>query len=359
MSMHKIDKTRGALNRIIVTPIQKFLNSRKGFAIQISAGVIIAVLLLAIAATTNYYGGIGEGMLLNKVRQKSLAAANLAIQDQNPNLAGLNQITSCQSDTTPDQDATCVDADNSGTAITCGVSYRINDGPVQYDGDGDIADLPVGAKVEYLYNSSSNYAVHGIVESVPCVASYPLPILMKDWATTVTMSFFQQDDQGSSLVSATATEKLEAADVVGIKTAIEGDNEDYYQDPIYFCDIDRTYHDDVTTTTYGLSDNTEFLSADVPEFHSSTLTSSAHDGTKGAWALGNDIHGTSARLITTILDTDDTNAAGDNTNMTCHLDDRDWFVDNKKGIFTYGANDENDVDVGQAMVNVTLYSGSS
>ena len=46
------------------------------------------------------------------------------------------------------------------------------------------------------------------------------------------------------------------------------------------------------------------------------------------------------------VDTDDDNDAT-GYNVSCYMDDQDWFIDEDGGKFGYGSSDESDADVGQ------------
>lgn len=261
----------------------------------------------------------------------------------------------CDSTTTPSLDFLCRDIENKGTSIICTAHYIVTNGDGLIQTDADATNVALNAKdnIEYYINSTGWYGVHGTY-TVPCEEEPRLTILMKDYATTPTQQLFAEDD-GLLMSEGTNTEAVAAADQPSLKYIYYANTEDYVQDALLFCQFDKTYYDDV------LYDDDAGDSSLIPRHFSVTAAGgdeAGHDGSAGAWSLG-DIKGTKQNIHTLTFDTDDTNDAT-NYNVSCKLDDQDWFINEDKGIFEYGSADENDADIAQTTawsMNVTFYSG--
>ena len=249
-------------------------------------------------------------------------------------------IVTCDSTTTPSMDFLCRDIDNVGTTVPCTAHYIVNgDGVIQTDDDATNIAFNARDQVEYFVNATGWYGVHGTM-TVPCQEEPRMTIKMKDYGTTPTMQFFCEDDgllmtaDGSS-----NTEEVAAADEPTLEFKYYGNTEDYVQDGTFWCEFDKTYFDDV------LLNGDKGSGSLIPTHFSFSAGETGMDGTAGGWSLG-DLHGTSATSASLTLDTDDTNDAT-GFNISCYIDDKDWYIDEDDGIFAYGASDENDADIGQ------------
>lgn len=269
----------------------------------------------------------------------------------------------CDTTTTPSVDFLCRDLENKGTSVTCTVHYITTNGDntaIQTDDDGLNLALDAKDHIEYYINSTGWYGIHGTYD-VPCKEEPKVTVPMKDWLKGAsTIQLFQEDD--GLLVSTTATERVEIGNAPTIKMVYYGGSKDYIQDALFFCEADLTYWDDV------LLDGQTGTSALAPNNFAPGAATGANPGgvyvndkTFGAWKLG-DI--TSAPITKYVkFDSDDTNDAGSTNlaNVTCYIEDQDWFIDENKGTFEYGASDENDASVALPMNagNVTLYIGDT
>ena len=247
----------------------------------------------------------------------------------------------CDSTTTPLVDFLCRDIDNTGTSVGCTVHYIANgDGLIQTDADAtDVAFNPKD-KVEYFVNATGWYGIHATM-TIPCEEEPRVSVLMKDYATTPTMQLFCEDD--GLVMTTTVTEEVAAADEPTLEFKYYGNTEDYVQDAKFWCQFDKTYFDDIL-----LNGDTGSGSLIPTHFSFSAASAGADagmDGAAGGWSLG-DIHGTSAIVGSLTVDTDNDNDAT-GYNVSCYMDDQDWFIDEDGGKFGYGSSDESDADVGQ------------
>lgn len=259
----------------------------------------------------------------------------------------------CISTTTPNLDVLCRDIENTGTAVTCTMHYIVNgDGVIQTDADATNIALDSKDNIEYYVNATGWYGVHGTY-NVPCKEEPRLTILMKDYGVSPTNQFFAEDD-GLLMSSSANSEAVAAGDTPVLEYRYYANVEDYVQDANFFCQFDKTYYDTVLF-------NGEKGSGRLVPVHFSTglgLGETGQDSTSGGWSLG-DLKGTTAQVAFVTFDTDDTNDAT-GFNVSCYLEDQDWYINEDAGIFEYGMSDENDADVAQTTAwtkNITMYTG--
>ena len=257
----------------------------------------------------------------------------------------------CDPTVTPSLDFLCRDIQNKGTSITCTAHYiRNSDGVIQTDDDGLNIALNKDDSIEYFVNSTGWYGVHGILD-MPCDEEPRVTVLMKDDTSSMSLQFFAEDDN-LVMSEGTNTEAVAAADTPSIQFKYSATTEDYVQDGLFFCQYDKTYYDTV------LFNDAKGDSSLIPGHFVATAASGdeiGHDTAVGAWKLG-DVYGTTAKVATVVFDTDDTNDAT-NYNVSCKIDDMDWYIDEDLGAFKYDSADENDADVGHGYYNVSFYTG--
>ena len=338
--------------------MKKMLNSNK--AMVIPALVVIIIVAIGIVALT---GGFNKGGYVRNWFAEDTGAQTGAVgAGAKTGASGTGQpdATVGLSTTSPQLDIRCVDIANPGINVGCGVSY-IRNGVINYDSDGLDIDASPDDIIEFIANSTGWYGVHssqtnvlaankGVFTGGKYIVPYDenpeISVQMKDYATSISVQFFCEDDD--ELMTSSVTEAITDGDQPNIRTRITGDFEDYLQDAIYWCEYDATYFDSISTS---LGSATE----DIPEHF--TFSNASSDKKKGAWLIG-DIESSEVINFITVLDVDDSVSATAQ-NPICNLDDRGWYVDEDKGKFMYGSSDEDDEDIYQAYDNTSIYVTST
>lgn len=290
----------------------KMYENKKGYAI----GVFGLVLLVAI------------GLLIGYIMPKTGMLAAV------PSASGVPQPASpvvCSSTTSPQVLWSAFD-ELSGNSISGTVNYKINDGAVAATSTNTaVTTVKVGDKVDYIvggdgtqYNKSSSYLVE-------CVQSKQINVPMLRMSTSPTLTVF--DDDGSSINSVTLPQVMGANDERTVTYSVQPEARRGLQG-LYLI---QEYNGSVFRAP--LSTKRQI---DTPGYY--TVNDTSHKTTSFYIAdelKNSDIH----KFTTTLRSTG--NPGTTDVVHTC-VKDSSWFIDeldNRE--FRYGANDENQVILGQ------------
>lgn len=245
----------------------------------------------------------------------------------------------------------CADAYNKGTAVTCGMYYKVNNGQVKFDADGSIS-VDTGDVVEGIANATGYYSEY-FKTTMPSEKTFDQGIDLYSQDTGASIKVYNEDD--GLLNSATNSEGLPANEIATLKVQLKSSAEKAIKGATLVLDYVGTNVDDVTST----------IGNDISEPSSLTHNTTAGRGSADTFAsfvIGD--FNTDTSVDQSVKDyyvtVDMGGTAYGLENATVRLMDKDWFV-TEQGTFEYGYENDDKTNVGQAhnVFDTLLYTASS
>jgi hypothetical protein len=219
---------------------------------------------------------------------------------------------------------------------TPSVLYKLNGGPITQSAINTAISLSKGDKVEYLINSSLYTDARGSY-TMDCGAQTVNGEMLNalDQLADLTINVWNEDD--GDLNSATNTQPLTNNDVKQLDIRLTPANKKGGKDCIMSFDYNITTYDKVEfvgmavaiTPTYETASNT-----------ANTVRSFALKAADG----GNVIENSEVLKGKVLIDVKDTDPSGIGSRIFYDVNCADYYVDDNKGTFEYGLEDENGVE---------------
>lgn len=259
---------------------------------------------------------------------------------ETPSIAG-----TCDSTTTPAISFIATEKYNAATTPTgYTVVYKLGTqvGLSQVATSTAISASP-GDVIEYLVNATGYYTVHGTM-TVPCEEVTQINVEMADFDTSTTFSYFNSDDNNANSdtnpLDITTSEKGEF-----VKLTTSTTWEDSVQDAFLYCTYNNTAFEKPTS---------DLGSHAVPDFVASAANVKNVGFDLGTLTVGTGVSTDVEGMRINLPAEDDQNPTLA-SNITCYINDYDWFV-GTDGKFKYDYQNDLDAEVGQtAPSNFIIY----